>query len=106
LPAGSCFVSIALAKCKHSGQDNAHFWQTGNCHQPDNPPSNGCQIFWYNIPKREKYHNNTKWQSIRYTEWPQNRPNVQHLSLQDPPKFTQIGIFGMKVYHLATLLPS
>jgi hypothetical protein len=26
--------------------------------------------------------------------------------LQDPPKFTQIGIFGMKVYHLATLLPS
>jgi hypothetical protein len=22
--------------------------------------------------------------------------------LQDPPKFTQIGIFGLKVYHLAT----
>jgi hypothetical protein len=27
----------------------------------------------------------------------------QHLSLQDPPKFTQIEIFGLKIYHLATL---
>jgi hypothetical protein len=26
----------------------------------------------------------------------------QHLSLQDPPKFTQIGIFGLKTCHLAT----
>jgi hypothetical protein len=23
--------------------------------------------------------------------------------LQDPPKFTQIGIFGLKIFHLATL---
>jgi hypothetical protein len=23
--------------------------------------------------------------------------------LQDPPKFTQIWIFGLKIYHLATL---
>jgi hypothetical protein len=27
----------------------------------------------------------------------------QHLSLQETPKFTQIGIFGLKIYHLATL---
>jgi hypothetical protein len=27
----------------------------------------------------------------------------QHHPLQDPPKFTQIGIFGLKIYHLATL---
>jgi hypothetical protein len=27
----------------------------------------------------------------------------QHLPLQGPPKFTQIGIFGLKIYHLATL---
>jgi hypothetical protein len=27
----------------------------------------------------------------------------QHLPLQDPPKFTQIGIFGLKIYHLAIL---
>jgi hypothetical protein len=24
--------------------------------------------------------------------------------LQDPPKFTQIGIFGLKLFHLATLV--
>jgi hypothetical protein len=24
--------------------------------------------------------------------------------LQDPPKFTQIDIFGLKIYHLATLV--
>jgi hypothetical protein len=27
----------------------------------------------------------------------------QQLSLQDPSKFTQIGNFGLKMYHLATL---
>jgi hypothetical protein len=27
----------------------------------------------------------------------------QHLPLQDPPKLTQIGIFGLKICHLATL---
>jgi hypothetical protein len=26
------------------------------------------------------------------------------LSLQDAPKFTQIWIFGLKIYHLATLI--
>jgi hypothetical protein len=28
----------------------------------------------------------------------------QHLPLQDHPKFPQIGIFDMKIYHLAALL--
>jgi hypothetical protein len=28
----------------------------------------------------------------------------RHLPLQDPPKFTQIWIFVLKIYHLATLL--
>jgi hypothetical protein len=41
------------------------------------------------------------------TKWHENRPNgnkiYQHLPLQDPPKFTQIWIFGLKIYHLATL---
>jgi hypothetical protein len=36
------------------------------------------------------------------------RPNghkiYQYYPLQDPPKFTQIGIFGLKENHLATLL--
>jgi hypothetical protein len=29
-----------------------------------------------------------------------------HFPVQDPPKFTQIGIFGLKMYHLATLVPT
>jgi hypothetical protein len=41
--------------------------------------------------------------AIKYTKWPQNISNGR-LPLQDPPKFTQIGIFGLKIYHLATLL--
>jgi hypothetical protein len=52
----------------------------------------------------------------KYTKWLQNIPNGhkigrpndhkidQHLPLQDPPKFTQIGTFGLrKICHLATL---
>jgi hypothetical protein len=30
----------------------------------------------------------------------------QHLPLQDPPKVTQIWIFGLKTNHLATLVPT
>jgi hypothetical protein len=47
--------------------------------------------------------------AIKYAKWPGNGPNVykiyQHLQLQDPPKFTQNGIFGLKINHLATLIP-
>jgi hypothetical protein len=43
-----------------------------------------------------------------YTKWPQSRPYsheiYKHLQLQDPPKFTQIWIFGLKICHLATLV--
>jgi hypothetical protein len=42
-----------------------------------------------------------------YINRPENGPSVhkiyQHLSVQDPPKFTQIWIFGLKTNHLATL---
>jgi hypothetical protein len=49
--------------------------------------------------------------TIKYTKWSQNIPNgrkidnnmCQYLSLQDSPKFTQIGILGLKLYHLANL---
>jgi hypothetical protein len=51
----------------------------------------------------------------KYTKLPQNIPNgckidqmsikyTQHLPLQGPPKFTQIGILGWKFYHPATLM--
>jgi hypothetical protein len=33
---------------------------------------------------------------------PNGRKIDQHLPLQDPLKFTQIGIVGLKIYHLAT----
>jgi hypothetical protein len=53
--------------------------------------------------------------AINYSKWPQNIPNgrknrpnghkmYQHLPSQDPPKFTQNGILGLKIYHLATLI--
>jgi hypothetical protein len=82
-----------------------------------------CQIFlgkiylpkidlaWYKIPKRgDIYHNDYNnipnghkiyemaVKSIRY-----DHKIYQHLSLQDTQKVTQIGIFGLKIYHLATL---
>jgi hypothetical protein len=45
---------------------------------------------------------------IQHTKAGQNIPNNQkiypQLQLQDPPKFTQIWILGLKKYHLATLV--
>jgi hypothetical protein len=42
-----------------------------------------------------------------YTKWPHNttigHKIYQYFSFQGPPKYTLIGIFGMKIYHLATL---
>jgi hypothetical protein len=46
--------------------------------------------------------------ATKYTKGQKNRPNghtiYQHLPLQEPPKFTQFGISGLKIFHLATLL--
>jgi hypothetical protein len=48
--------------------------------------------------------------SVQHTETGKIGPNGrliwQHLPFQDPPKFTQIGIFGLKICHLATLVVS
>jgi hypothetical protein len=41
---------------------------------------------------------------IKYFQRPYNSPNG-HKIYQDPKKFTQIGIFGLKTNNLATLLP-
>jgi hypothetical protein len=44
----------------------------------------------------------------KITKWPLNIPNghkiYQHFPFQGLPKFTQIFIFGLQIYHLATLL--
>jgi hypothetical protein len=46
--------------------------------------------------------------AIKYNIWPQNRQNntkkYQNLPFQDLPKFSQIWIFGLKIYHPATLV--
>jgi hypothetical protein len=58
---------------------------------------------WENIPNYHKLYLTV----ITYTKWPYNIPNghiiYQHYPFQGPPKFTQIGIFGLKINHLATL---
>jgi hypothetical protein len=46
-----------------------------------------------NIPKCHKTYE----MAVKYTK-------CQNFSLQDTPKYTQIGIFGLKIYHLATLV--
>jgi hypothetical protein len=53
---------------------------------------------------------------IQYSKTGKNKPNYhqyipnldinQHIPLQGPPKWTQIEIFGLTIYHLATLPPS
>jgi hypothetical protein len=47
--------------------------------------------------------------ALKYTKWLKNIPNdhkiyYQHFFIQGPTKFTQIGIFGLKTNHLATLV--
>jgi hypothetical protein len=48
--------------------------------------------------------------AINFFQWPNNRPNLHkiypHFQLEYPPKFTQIGIFGLKTNHLASLKQS
>jgi hypothetical protein len=62
----------------------------------------GCQIFLWLIPKRGKY---TKLSNGRkYLDQISIKYVYEHLQLQNPPKFIQIGIFGLKIYHLATLV--
>jgi hypothetical protein len=73
----------------------------------------GSQTFLgrYNIPKRGKYIPNycklyqiaTKYTKLRKICTPNGHKIYQHLTLQDPPKFTQSGIFGWEICHLATL---
>jgi hypothetical protein len=57
-----------------------------------------------NIPNNHKIYQMT----TKYTKCPKNRPTGhkihQYLPLLDPPKFTEITIFGLKICHLATLL--
>jgi hypothetical protein len=65
----------------------------------------GCKIFLQQHTKTGKNYQIT----MKYTKGPKiyqmtiNIPNG-HEILQDPPKSTQIWMFGLKIYHLATLV--
>jgi hypothetical protein len=58
-----------------------------------------------NIPKRGEIYQMT----TKFTKWPQNTPNDHNIyhcfPFQGPLKCTRIGIFGIQLFHLATLLP-
>jgi hypothetical protein len=55
---------------------------------------------WCNIPRRDKIYQMT----VKNTKLPQitpndlNIPNDRKEYMQDPPKFTQVGIFGSKIW--------
>jgi hypothetical protein len=57
-----------------------------------------------NIPSDHKLYQTT----INYAKWPLHITNdhkiYKRFPFQGPPKFTQIGIFGLKRNHLATLI--
>jgi hypothetical protein len=57
-----------------------------------------------NLPHDHKLYQTV----IDYTKWVYNIPNgpkiYQHFPFQGTPKYTQIGIFGTKINHLATLI--
>jgi hypothetical protein len=71
----------------------------------------GCQIFLDTIyQKGGKYTKvplNVQ-MVVKCTKWQYYIPNdhkiYQHFPFQGPPKCTQIGIFGLKINHLATLV--
>jgi hypothetical protein len=62
-----------------------------------------ARVFVVQYTKTDKIYQS----AINFTKWPENSPNghkvYQRLPSQDHPKFTQIGIFGLKINHLATL---
>jgi hypothetical protein len=74
------------------------------------PKRRVARFFLVQLTKAGKICQNGHWiyqMVIKYSKWKWNRPNghkiYQHISLQDTRKFTQIGIFGLKICHLATL---
>jgi hypothetical protein len=70
---------------------------------PDVSRHNICTKNGENIPEEHKLYQ----KAINYTKWWLNIPNghemQQHFPFQGPRKFTQVWIFGLKIYHLAAL---
>jgi hypothetical protein len=57
-----------------------------------------------NVPNKHKMSQMV----IKYSKWPKNTPHGhkidQHYPILDPPKVIPIGIFGLKLNRLATLV--
>jgi hypothetical protein len=71
----------------------------------------GCQIFLgarYQNRKNVPNEHTIYQMVIKYSKCPLNVPNghkiFQHFHIRDPEIFSQIGIFGLKTNHLATLV--
>jgi hypothetical protein len=64
----------------------------------------GCQIVRDTMYQNgEKYQITTKLPNGCHAYILNGHEIYQHFPFQDPQKFTQIGIFGFKINHLATL---
>jgi hypothetical protein len=93
----------------HTNAIELPFRRVGNHHQLKMLLSilkQGCQIFLgtnyqngKNIPNNHELYRMT----IKYNKRPSVHQIYHHLPLQDPPKFTQIWILGLKTNRLATL---
>jgi hypothetical protein len=59
------------------------------------PKLEKCTKYTKNLPNGHKISQI----SVKYSKWPNNR----HFPIKGPQKFAQIGIFGLKTNHLATL---
>jgi hypothetical protein len=105
------FSSATTAKTKRAWK-NKEFWPV----DPDPILKQGCQIFVDKIDQNGEKYTKLPLQSFLQTIpnghkiYQMAEKNIsnghkihQHLWLQDTPKFTQIWILGLKIYHLATL---
>jgi hypothetical protein len=102
-------VLITMVLCSESFKCNSLVWFGGILFQHSGQV---CQIFL-----DLKFQNGGKYTKLPlnyqmvtdYTKCPKYILNChrayQPFQFQGPRKFTQIGIFGLKIYHLATLIP-
>jgi hypothetical protein len=74
-----------------------------NC--PKCSPTQGCQIFLGAVARFFLVHNtkNRKTVPNEHTMYQMTINICLHFPIRDPENFSQIGIFGLKTNHLATL---
>jgi hypothetical protein len=80
------YVHIATRVARFS---KVQYTKTGKIYQLNTNYSNGHKI----------YH-----MAVKYSKWSSNTYTYLRFPFQGPPKYIQIGIFGRKLNHLATLI--